>query len=167
MKHSDLGEKLILKQKSIYYQKKERKKEKKKEHFYNRVQVNSIFEEVQAKTENLQKDLQETSFQNCYQQWQQRIQKCVNAEGDYFEVAAVTEWSRYGIVAGLATSSSLVPLKILPVRQQCTLNLSRAETSSRWCGVVVRRVGCQLRYRPRYWTMAQNYVVRHQKPSCS
>ncbi|GFU50145.1 uncharacterized protein TNCV_640571 [Trichonephila clavipes] len=36
-------------------------------------------------------------------------------------------------------SSSPVPLKIRRVGQRCTLNLSRAETSSRWCGVVVRR----------------------------
>ncbi|GFV35372.1 uncharacterized protein TNCV_3204041 [Trichonephila clavipes] len=35
--------------------------------------------------------------------------------------------------------SSPVPLKTRRVRQRCTLNLSRAETSSRWCGVVVRR----------------------------
>ncbi|GFU86052.1 uncharacterized protein TNCV_636811, partial [Trichonephila clavipes] len=48
------------------------------------------------------------------------------------------------------------------VGQRCTLNLSRAETSSRWCGVVVRR-GCQLRCRPRHLTMVQNYVVRRQK----
>ncbi|GFU07581.1 uncharacterized protein TNCV_2225541 [Trichonephila clavipes] len=50
--------------------------------------------------------------------------------------------------------------------QRCTLNLSKAETSSRWCGVVVRR-GCQLRCRPRHLTVVQNYVVRRQKPSCS
>ncbi|GFW07682.1 hypothetical protein TNCV_3918151 [Trichonephila clavipes] len=25
------------------------------------------------------------AFQNCYQQWQSRMQKCANAEGDYFE----------------------------------------------------------------------------------
>ncbi|GFS96424.1 uncharacterized protein TNCV_17491 [Trichonephila clavipes] len=31
-------------------------------------------------------------------------------------------------------SSNPVPLKTLRVGQQCTLNLSRAETSSRWCG---------------------------------
>ncbi|GFT03702.1 hypothetical protein TNCV_278641 [Trichonephila clavipes] len=31
-------------------------------------------------------------------------------------------------------SSSPVPLKIHRVGQRCTLNLSRAETSSRWCG---------------------------------
>ncbi|GFX89218.1 MFS-type transporter SLC18B1 [Trichonephila clavipes] len=82
-------------------------------------------------------------------------------------VAAVAEWYRYRIVACLVTSSSPVPLKTRRVGQQCTLNLSRAETSSRWCGVVVRRGGCQLRCRPRHLTMVQNYVVRRQKPLCS
>ncbi|GFX32706.1 uncharacterized protein TNCV_888441 [Trichonephila clavipes] len=56
-------------------------------------------------------------------------------------VAAVAEWYRYRIVACLVTSSSPVPLKTRRVGQLCTLNLSRAETSSRWCGVVVRRGG--------------------------
>ncbi|GFU67099.1 uncharacterized protein TNCV_4969481 [Trichonephila clavipes] len=36
-------------------------------------------------------------------------------------------------------SSSPVPLKTRRVGQRCTLNLSRAETSYRWCDVVVRR----------------------------
>ncbi|GFY31573.1 uncharacterized protein TNCV_4694171 [Trichonephila clavipes] len=81
--------------------------------------------------------------------------------------AAVAEWYRYQTVAWLVTSSSPVPPKTRRVGQRCTLNLSRAETSSRWCGVVVRRGGCQLRCRPRHLTMVQNYVVRHQKPSCS
>ncbi|GFX28278.1 uncharacterized protein TNCV_1125321 [Trichonephila clavipes] len=54
-------------------------------------------------------------------------------------VAAVAEWYRYRTVACLVTSSSPVPLKTRRVGQRCTLNLSRAETSSRWCGVVVRR----------------------------
>ncbi|GFS92653.1 uncharacterized protein TNCV_1160971 [Trichonephila clavipes] len=58
---------------------------------------------------------------------------------DTGSVAAVAEWYRYRIVACLVTSSSPVPLKIRRVGQRCTLNLSRAETSSRWCGVVVRR----------------------------
>ncbi|GFU32945.1 uncharacterized protein TNCV_4155351 [Trichonephila clavipes] len=53
--------------------------------------------------------------------------------------AAVAEWYRYRIMAGFVTSSSLVPLKTRRVGQRCMLNLSRAETSSRWCGVVVRR----------------------------
>ncbi|GFV17179.1 transposable element Tc1 transposase [Trichonephila clavipes] len=48
------------------------------------------------------------------------------------------------------TGSSPVPPKTRRVGQRCTLNLSRAETSSRWCGVVVRR-GCQLRCRPRHF----------------
>ncbi|GFV47796.1 uncharacterized protein TNCV_3383261 [Trichonephila clavipes] len=64
-------------------------------------------------------------------------------------------------------SSSPVPLKTRRVGQRCTLNLWRAETSSSWSGVVVRRRGCQLRCRPRHLTMVQNYVVRRQKPSCS
>ncbi|GFX35833.1 uncharacterized protein TNCV_746261 [Trichonephila clavipes] len=53
--------------------------------------------------------------------------------------AAVAEWYRYRTVACFVTGSSPVPLKTRRVGQRCTLNLSRAETSSRWCGVVVRR----------------------------
>ncbi|GFT28352.1 uncharacterized protein TNCV_646541 [Trichonephila clavipes] len=62
-------------------------------------------------------------------------------------VAAVTEWYRYRNVVCLVTSLSPVPLTTRRVGQRCTLNLSRAETFSRWCGVVVRRGGgvCQLR----------------------
>ncbi|GFV10167.1 uncharacterized protein TNCV_3661191 [Trichonephila clavipes] len=56
-------------------------------------------------------------------------------------VAAVAEWYRYRTVACIVTGSSPVPLKTRRVGQRCTLNLSRAETSSRWCGVVVRRGG--------------------------
>ncbi|GFW41319.1 uncharacterized protein TNCV_1003121 [Trichonephila clavipes] len=80
---------------------------------------------------------------------------------------AVAEWYRYRTMACLVTSSSPLPLKTRRVGQRCTLNLSRAETSSRWCGVVVRGGWCQLRCRPRHLTMVQNYVVRRQKPSCS
>ncbi|GFW15156.1 uncharacterized protein TNCV_173031 [Trichonephila clavipes] len=57
------------------------------------------------------------------------------------QVAAVAEWYRHRIVAGFVTSSIPVPLKTRRVGQRCTLNLSRAETSSRWCGVVVRKGG--------------------------
>ncbi|GFY07007.1 uncharacterized protein TNCV_4202781 [Trichonephila clavipes] len=56
-------------------------------------------------------------------------------------LAVVAEESRYQIVAGLVTNSSPIPLKTRRVGQRCTINLSRAETSSRWCGVVVRRGG--------------------------
>ncbi|GFV46112.1 uncharacterized protein TNCV_1256681 [Trichonephila clavipes] len=48
--------------------------------------------------------------------------------------ATVVQWYRYRIVAGFVTSSSPVPLKTRRVGQRCTLNLSRAETSPRWCG---------------------------------
>ncbi|GFV46554.1 uncharacterized protein TNCV_3161111 [Trichonephila clavipes] len=54
-------------------------------------------------------------------------------------VAVVAEWYRYRIVAAFVTSSSPAPLKTHRVGQRCPLYLSRAETSSRWCGVVVRR----------------------------
>ncbi|GFV54816.1 uncharacterized protein TNCV_3683411 [Trichonephila clavipes] len=72
------------------------------------------------------------------------FQSGVNEAMDVFRTflwAAVAEWYRYQIVACLVTSSSPVPLKTRRVGQRCTLNLSRAETSSRWCGVVVRRGG--------------------------
>ncbi|GFX85887.1 uncharacterized protein TNCV_2472891 [Trichonephila clavipes] len=47
----------------------------------------------------------------------------------------------YRIVACLVTSSIPVPLKTRRVDQRCTLNLSRAETSTRWSGVVVGEGG--------------------------
>ncbi|GFV98980.1 uncharacterized protein TNCV_3390431 [Trichonephila clavipes] len=56
----------------------------------------------------------------------------------FFWGATVTEWSRYRIVAGLVTSSSPIPLITHRVGEQCTLNLSTAQASSHWCGVVVR-----------------------------
>ncbi|GFX40469.1 uncharacterized protein TNCV_1412791 [Trichonephila clavipes] len=83
--------------------------------------------------------------------------------------AAAAQWSRYRIMdhGRLVMSSSPVPLKTRRVWQRCSLYLSRAETSSRWYGVVVRRGWCQIRCRPRHLTMAQRYVVRRQKPSSS
>ncbi|GFW36589.1 hypothetical protein TNCV_1955891 [Trichonephila clavipes] len=62
-------------------------------------------------------------------------------------------------MAGLVTSSSPLPLKTHRVGQRCTLNLSRAETSSRWYGVVVRREGASSGVVPRHLTMVQNYAV--------
>ncbi|GFT15431.1 uncharacterized protein TNCV_3264501 [Trichonephila clavipes] len=47
------------------------------------------------------------------------------------------QWYRYRIVVCLVTSSIPVPLKTRRVGQRCTAT----ETSSRWCGVVVRRGG--------------------------
>ncbi|GFU06785.1 uncharacterized protein TNCV_4353441 [Trichonephila clavipes] len=61
-------------------------------------------------------------------------------------------------------SLSPVPLKIRRVGHRCALNLSRAETSSRWCGLVVRRGGASSGVVHVTLTMAQNYVVRRQKP---
>ncbi|GFV82920.1 hypothetical protein TNCV_1179351 [Trichonephila clavipes] len=52
----------------------------------------------------------------------------------YNVVAAVAEWYRYRSVAGLVTSSSIVTLKTHHLGKRCTLDLSRAQTSSRWCG---------------------------------
>ncbi|GFW79979.1 hypothetical protein TNCV_983881 [Trichonephila clavipes] len=48
-------------------------------------------EKVQAQTENLRKSLPKTSFQNCHQQWQHQMQKCVNTEGNDFEGDTITE----------------------------------------------------------------------------
>ncbi|GFU85324.1 uncharacterized protein TNCV_2386291 [Trichonephila clavipes] len=66
-----------------------------------------------------------------------------------------------------AMSLSPIPQKTRRVGERCTLNLSRAQTSSRWCGEVVRRRGRQLKCRPRHLTMVQNYEVCRQKPLCS
>ncbi|GFX35386.1 uncharacterized protein TNCV_101931 [Trichonephila clavipes] len=81
-----------------------------------------------------------------------------------FKVTAVAEWSRYRIVAGLVMSSTPVPLKTLRVGVRCTLNLSRAQTTSRWCGVEFWRGGCQLRDRPRHLTLVLNDEARRQSP---
>ncbi|GFT42118.1 hypothetical protein TNCV_1669041 [Trichonephila clavipes] len=43
--------------------------------------------------------------------------------------------------AGLVMSSSTVPLKTPYEGERCVLNLSRAQTSFVWCGVVIRRGG--------------------------
>ncbi|GFX96496.1 uncharacterized protein TNCV_1441701 [Trichonephila clavipes] len=81
-------------------------------------------------------------------------------------VAALAEWSRYRIVAGLVTSSIPVPLKTRRVGERCTLNLSRAQTSFPLWGMEVRRRGYQLWCRPGHLTVIQNYEIRRQKPSC-
>ncbi|GFV64889.1 hypothetical protein TNCV_197011, partial [Trichonephila clavipes] len=47
-------------------------------------------------------------------------------------LAAVAEFYRYRILACLIPSSNPVPLKTRRLGQRCMLNLSRAETSSRW-----------------------------------
>ncbi|GFV09438.1 uncharacterized protein TNCV_3158361 [Trichonephila clavipes] len=75
------------------------------------------------------------------EEWDKLPQQLLDNVVQNVSQAAVAEWYRHRIVAGFVTSSSPVPLKTRRVEQRCTLNLSRAETSSRWCGVVVRRGG--------------------------
>ncbi|GFW79866.1 integrase catalytic domain-containing protein [Trichonephila clavipes] len=82
-----------------------------------------------------------TKFDNCIFCDKLHASECSNEVSNMKQVAAVAEWHRYRIVACLVTSSSPVPLKTRRGGQRCTLNLSRAETSSRWCGVVVRTGG--------------------------
>ncbi|GFU64696.1 uncharacterized protein TNCV_876211 [Trichonephila clavipes] len=77
---------------------------------------------------------------DCAAELKQCILTCVE-KFDCSEMNVKAEWYRYQTVACLVTSSSPVPLKTRRVGQRCTLNLSRAEMSSRWCGVVVRRGG--------------------------
>ncbi|GFV09955.1 uncharacterized protein TNCV_4517091 [Trichonephila clavipes] len=80
-------------------------------------------------------------------------------------VAAVAEWPKKVSDRGwLVTSSSPVPLKTRCVGERCMLNLSSAQTFSRWCGEVVRRGVCRLRCRLCHLTMDQNYEVRCQNP---
>ncbi|GFS73423.1 uncharacterized protein TNCV_1101491 [Trichonephila clavipes] len=64
-------------------------------------------------------------------------------------------------------SSNPVPLKSCRVGKRYILNQSRAQTSSRWCGLIVTRRWCEFRCRPRHLALVQNYEIRHQKPSCS
>ncbi|GFT14604.1 hypothetical protein TNCV_632181 [Trichonephila clavipes] len=60
-------------------------------------------------------------------------------------------------------SSSRVPLKTHRAGKQCTLNLSRAQMSSPWCCVVVRRGGLTAQGRPCHLIMVQNCEVRRSK----
>ncbi|GFT05660.1 tigger transposable element-derived protein 4 [Trichonephila clavipes] len=81
---------------------------------------------------------------NVCSKWQNSLSDLIKNCFQDKSVATVAEWYRYRIVACLVTSLSPVPLKTHRVGQRCTLNLSKAETSSRWCGVVVRRGGASL-----------------------
>ncbi|GFW49544.1 uncharacterized protein TNCV_2843251 [Trichonephila clavipes] len=62
----------------------------------------------------------------------------------------------YLLITKGVTSSSPVPLKTRRERERCTLNLQRAQTSSCWNGVVVKRPA-QVSSSS---TMVQNYEVR-------
>ncbi|GFW02118.1 hypothetical protein TNCV_4854581 [Trichonephila clavipes] len=59
-------------------------------------------------------------------------------------------------------SLSPVPLKTRRVGQRCTLNLSRSQTSSRWCGVVLRRTRLpaqEIRHHTRYGGYDSQLVI--------
>ncbi|GFW58705.1 uncharacterized protein TNCV_378881 [Trichonephila clavipes] len=65
-------------------------------------------------------------------------EQCLNCKGEHPTYSrscptwiAAAEWYRYRTVACFVTGSCPVPLKTRRVGQRCTLNLSRAETSSR------------------------------------
>ncbi|GFV35993.1 uncharacterized protein TNCV_2867511 [Trichonephila clavipes] len=64
-------------------------------------------------------------------------------------------------------SLSPVPLNTRRVGERCMLNLSKAQTSSRWCSVVEERGASSGTLPPRYLTMDQNYEIRCQKLLCN
>ncbi|GFS91907.1 uncharacterized protein TNCV_1930871 [Trichonephila clavipes] len=84
-----------------------------------------------------------------------------------------TMWQRGNLLVKLLDRDwrimrlSPVRLKIRRLGKRCTLNLSRAQTFSRWCGVVVGRGGSQLRCCPHHLTMVQNDEVHRRKLLCS
>jgi len=45
-------------------------------------------EDIQLESQNLLGTLGEQDFQHAFQQWQRRWDRCVAAQGDYFEVDA-------------------------------------------------------------------------------
>jgi transposase len=45
----------------------------------------SRVEEIQRKSQNVLGTLQEQNFKHAFQQWQRRWDRCVAAQGDYFE----------------------------------------------------------------------------------
>ncbi|GFX47770.1 hypothetical protein TNCV_700241 [Trichonephila clavipes] len=70
-------------------------------------------------------------------------------------------------MVGMPRVSSPVPTKNPPCRgQRCTLNLSRAEMSSRLSVVNSGRGGCQLRCRPRHLTIFRKLRGPSLNPSC-
>ncbi|GFY05580.1 hypothetical protein TNCV_4402471 [Trichonephila clavipes] len=54
------------------------------------------------------------------------------------------------------TSSSPVVIKARHVGERSTSSLSRAQRSSRWCSMVVRREECQFSCHPRHLTMVKS-----------
>jgi len=42
-------------------------------------------EEVKRKTTEALADIKDEEFKNCFEQWQKRMDKCIAANGEYFE----------------------------------------------------------------------------------
>jgi hypothetical protein len=42
-------------------------------------------EEIQAESQDVMKMLMQNDFQQCFRSWKSRWDRCINAEGDYFE----------------------------------------------------------------------------------
>ncbi|GFV38822.1 hypothetical protein TNCV_1004641 [Trichonephila clavipes] len=71
----------------------------------------------------------------------------IEAAGGFFHGGVFLEWSEASSNPAVRVSdhgrhvmsSTPVPHKTHRVGERCTLNASRAQTSSRWCSVVVRR----------------------------
>ncbi|GFX39511.1 uncharacterized protein TNCV_2668731 [Trichonephila clavipes] len=83
-------------------------------------------------------DIRPQRLEKVIENWTSRLDYIRASRGSHMPEII---FKMYRIVACLVASSSPAPLKTLRVGQRCTLNLSRAETSFRWCGVVVRRGG--------------------------
>ncbi|GFU76951.1 hypothetical protein TNCV_4521071 [Trichonephila clavipes] len=65
-----------------------------------------------------------------------RIFRLASVEGCGSLVVKVSDQGRHVMSS---STNKPVPLKTRRVGQRCTLNLSRVETTSLWCGVVVKR----------------------------
>jgi hypothetical protein len=48
-------------------------------------QLFESIQEIQAESQDLMKMLTQNDFQQCFRSWKSRWDRCINAEGDYFE----------------------------------------------------------------------------------
>ncbi|GFW55430.1 putative DD41D transposase [Trichonephila clavipes] len=97
------------------------------------------------------------------------VEECLQSENIIPRICcvpAVAEWYWYRIVDCLVTSSSPVPFKISREGQRCTLNLSRAEMSSRCDEVHFCLNGYVNKQNCRFWSEAnpQVYVETPLRP---
>ncbi|GFX44885.1 transposable element Tcb1 transposase [Trichonephila clavipes] len=125
--------------------------------------------ELEARLQQIWNEISQDIIQNLYASMLDRIASCIRVRGGFIRnicligvicqtvykqliIFAVVHFSDKSEGCGspvvklsdhgrYVMSSSPVPLKTRREGQRCTLNLSRAKTSSRWCGVLVRRGG--------------------------